>query len=199
MDERTLNIVAAALQWEARYRKGEHLAGTGAFLPPIDGLDPDFVQALSLFGLKGGRLLEIGAGLGEQAMHFSRLGFKVTATDVSTTAVEHARKAADEVGDEIEFLADDILRTTLRGPYDLIVDRGCYTLLAEEWMREKYCRTVHGLLAQQGLFFLKTDAKKKNVARELENRFRLLESWETRYHDKAGPKAAFHVFETMGR
>lgn len=199
MDEKTLNLVAAALQWEARYRKGEHLAGTGAFLPKIDEFDPDFEQALSLSGLKGGRLLEIGAGLGDQARHFSRLGFQVTATDVSPTAAEHARKAAAVAGDHVEFLTDDILRTALRGPYDLIVDRGCYTLLAEEWMREEYCCNVHRLLAPQGLLFLKTDAKEKNVARELENRFRLLESWETSYHEETGPKAAFHVFGTLGR
>lgn len=195
MDERTLNIVAAALQWEARYRKGEYLAGTGAFLPPIDGLDPDFVQALSLFGLKGGRLLDIGSGTGDQARHFSKLGFQVTATDASPTAVAHARKAPDEAGDEIEFLVDDILRTTLRGPYDLIVDRGCYTLLAEEWMRGEYCRTVHGLLAPQGLFFLKTDAK-NSVIEELTGRFVILHSRESRYHDEKGPKAAFFVLKS---
>ena len=190
MDEKTLNIAAAALQWEARYRKGEHLAGKGAFLPKIDEFDPDFEQALSLSRLKGGRLLEIGAGLGDQARHFSRLGFQVTATDVSPTAVEHARKMTNEAGDKIEFLVDDILRTALLGPYDLIVDRGCYTLLAEEWMCEEYCRTVHGLLAPQGLLFLKTDAK-NTVTEELTSRFVVLYSLESRYHEEKGPKAAF--------
>ena len=194
MDERTLNTVAAALQWEARYRKGEHLSGKGAFLPEIGGLDPDFERALLHFGVKHGRLLDIGAGVGEQAMHFSRLGFKVTATDVSPSAVEHAKKAAADAGGEIEFLTDDILRTSLQGPYDLIVDRGCYTLL-DQSMREDYCRNVNKLLSPNGLFFLKTDAKEKNVVRELGARFRLLDFRETRYHQEKGPKAAFHVLK----
>lgn len=192
MDERTLNTVAAALQWEARYRKGEHLSGKGAFLPEISCLDPDFEQALLHFGIVGGRLLDIGTGLGEQAMHFSLRGFKVTAADVSPSAVEHAKKAAADAGGEIEFLTDDILRTSLQGPYDLIVDRGCYTLL-DQSMREDYCSNVYKLLSPIGLFFLKTDANEKNVARELGSRFRLLEFREACYHQEKGPKAAFHV------
>lgn len=196
MDENKLHTVAIALQWEARYRKGEHLVGKGAFLPELDSLDKDFAKALDLFGVKSGRLLDIGTGLGVQARHFSRLGFTVTATDVSSTAVEYARKAAVAAGDQIEFLADDILRTALRGPYDLIVDRGCYTLL-HDWMREDYCCNVYNLLAPEGLLFLKIDAQKKAVTEQLADRFRVIHTYETSYHLEIGPKAVFNVLESL--
>lgn len=201
-DDKRLKTVAIRLGWESRYRKGEHLAGKGVFLPDLDTLDSDFAEALRLYVFESGRLLEIGAGTGMQAIRYAQSGFDVTAIDVSPAAVDIARKKAEDERvepDRLRFLADDILRTALRGPYDLIVDRGCYTLFAEEWMCEEYCCNVHRLLAPQGLLFLKTDAKKKNVARKLENRFRLLESWESSYHEETGPKAAFHVFGTLGR
>jgi hypothetical protein len=65
--DRKFEIVCNALAWEARYRKEEHLSGEGLFLPPADSLDPDFTQALELFGIKCGRLLDIGTGFGLQA------------------------------------------------------------------------------------------------------------------------------------
>jgi len=196
MDERTLNILARALKWEARYRKREHLDGKGLFLPRVDGFDPDFSEALTHLGINGGRLLEIGAGLGDQARHFSRLGFRVTATDVSHTAVEHAKRAAADAGYDVEFIADNILMSALSGCYDLIVDRGCYSLFCEDWMRKEYCRKVRGLLAPGGVFFLKTD-KQKTVINELTEGFRIVYSRDTRYHEEKGPKAEFHVLRAL--
>lgn len=83
MNDRELQTACLALKWEARYRKGEHLSGKGAFLPVMDALDPDFAQAIDQFAIKSGKLLDIGTGMSIQARHFSRLGFQVTATDVS--------------------------------------------------------------------------------------------------------------------
>jgi len=48
MDEKKLKTGAIALNWEARYRKGEHLGGKGAFLPDLNILDTDFAKAINL-------------------------------------------------------------------------------------------------------------------------------------------------------
>jgi len=194
MDDRKLQAVREALAWEAAYYKREHLSGKGAFLPSLDVLDSDFAQALELFGIKGGRLLEIGTGLGTQARCFARLGFEVTATDVSPTCVDTARIAAAKAGDcgNIEFVADNILLTVLQGPYDLITDRGCYTLM-QEWMREQYCRNVRRLLAPAGWLLIKIDAGRRDEIRSLETCFRILQSCPSRYSLEWGHEAYFFV------
>ena len=159
-------------------------------------LDTDFAQTLELFGIKGGRLLDIGTGLGTPARCFARLGFEVTATDVSSTCVDTARITAIEAGDSgnIEFIADNILTTVLQGPYDLITDRGCYTLLQEKWMRERYCRSVRRLLAPAGWLLIKVDAGEcDTIIRPLETSFRILQSCSSSYSMEQSPKAHFFV------
>src|SRR5215472_15307009 len=44
------------------------------------------------------RLLELNCGTGEDALHFARQGFHVTACDISAAMVEEARKKAKEKG-----------------------------------------------------------------------------------------------------
>lgn len=201
MDEKKLKTACIALGWEARYRKGTHLTGKGAFLPELDILDKDFVEALELFNIMGGRLLDIGTGLGMQAIRYAQLGFDVTAIDVSPTSIENARiKAAKESIDPglLTLVTDNILASALKGPFDLIADRGCYTLL-KDWMLEDYCCNVHRLLSPYGLFLLKVDAGKSEKTKFLETYFRILQSWNTHYpgEQKQGPLADFFILKPL--
>lgn len=141
-------------------------------------MDQDFVKALEFFRVQNGRLLDIGTGLGIQPIRYAQSGFEVTATDVLSTSIETARNKVDvremEAG-TVTFIADNILSSALDGLFDVITDRGCYTLL-KEWMCEDYCRNVHRLLSPKGLFLLKVDAKRYEMIETLKSRFCIVQS-----------------------
>jgi len=106
-------------------------------------------------------ILDIGTGVGEQAIFLAKKGFEVTATDVSGTALEGGRKLAaiNEVG--VTFIVDNIIDTKLAGQFDLIIDRGCFTILPAEYKND-YFLAIKKLLKVNGWFFLKADKKKSN-------------------------------------
>ena len=82
-------------------------------------------------------------------------GYDVTATDVSSAAIDYARKNAVARGADVSFVQDDILATRLSGRFDVVVDRGCLHVLPPE-QRRAYVDAVAGLLASPGWLFLKT-------------------------------------------
>lgn len=200
-DEKKLKTLAITLRWEARYSKGEHLTGDGAFLPELDTLDRDFAAALELSGIRNGKLLEIGTGLGVQAMRYAQSGFDVMAIDISTTAMEHARNKAAEGGiatGSLRFVADNILMTALQDTFDVVTDRGCFTTF-KEWELADYCRNVHRLLKPDGLFLLKINAGQYEMTKPLESHFRIEQSFDTYYYGepRQGPRAVFFILKPL--
>lgn len=136
-----------------------------------------------------------------QAFRYAQLGFEVTATDVSATSIKKAGRKAEEenVGpDKLVFVTDNILRTVLQGTFDVISDRGCFTLL-QGWMRDDYCSNIYRLLNPNGLFLIKIDAKKKAVADTIEAHFRIEQTWESHYsgEEKNGPHARFFILRPL--
>ncbi len=201
MNDEKLKTLAITLRWEARYRQGEHLTGEGAFLPELATLDRDFAEALDRFGVRRGRLLEIGTGVGRQAICYARAGFEVTAVDVSATAIEQARRHAEMAGlgaDTLRFAADNILHTGLKDRFDVIADRGCYATL-KVWEWPVYARNVHGLLKPDGLFLLKINAGQQKRLGPLEAYFLIEQSYDTHYHGepRQGPPAGFFILKPI--
>ncbi len=89
----------------------------------------ELVRVLDAGSLPGTTVLELGCGTGTNAIEFARRGYRVTAVDLSSTAVKRAREKARRLGVRIEFRRADILRTNLGGPYDVLFDRGVYHVL----------------------------------------------------------------------
>jgi len=137
-------------QWEELYQERE-IESLPWFNPE---LDEDLENALDELGLWGGSALDLGTGPGTQAIHLTRRGFNVTATDISAAAICLAREKAQKQGFEITWEQDDILYARLDRQFDLIFDRGCFHVLNPE-RREDYVRTVSGLLNTGGYLFLK--------------------------------------------
>jgi 2-polyprenyl-3-methyl-5-hydroxy-6-metoxy-1,4-benzoquinol methylase len=117
-------------------------------------LDPDLERALAAHGVSTGTALDLGTGPATQAYALAKLGFRVTASDLSTQAVDQARGGAAERGLTLEAVQDDILATRLHGPFDLVLDRGCFHVL-EPSDRAAYARTLSGFVPPGGWFFLK--------------------------------------------
>jgi len=98
-----------ALGWfDALYREA---AGDNEVIPWAD-LEPNsyFRKWSEANGLKGdGRAaLVVGCGLGDDAKYLHDLGFKVTAFDLSPTAIEWAKKLYGDT--EIEFRTADLFK-----------------------------------------------------------------------------------------
>jgi 3-polyprenyl-4-hydroxybenzoate decarboxylase len=107
-----------AADWDAIYRAGR--AGAPVLPWASATCDADIAEALVAHAPSGGRLLDVGCGLGQVARHAAERGYQVVATDLSETALHVARETA---GRDIVWLQDDICATRLCGPFDVIVDR----------------------------------------------------------------------------
>jgi 2-polyprenyl-3-methyl-5-hydroxy-6-metoxy-1,4-benzoquinol methylase len=117
-------------------------------------LDPDLDQALTKLNLHTSTALDLGTGPGTQAIALAERGFKVTATDISATAIQKAQAIAKEKGLDISWRQDDILNSHLDQEFDFVFDRGCFHVLPPE-RRQDYVRVVANLIKPNGYLFLK--------------------------------------------
>jgi SAM-dependent methyltransferase len=117
-------------------------------------LDPDVARALDTQRIESGRALDVGTGTGTQAIALAARGFDVTGTDISPAAAAAAAQRAAERNARARFLADDVLSSRLADRFDLILDRGCFHVLAPE-RRPDYVRAMADRLAPAGHLFLK--------------------------------------------
>ena len=91
--------------------------------------DENLISYLDRGLITPGRALDLGCGPGRNALHIASAGFAVDAVDLSPTAIAWAKDRARDVGAEVHFHCGDaftLTATTLRGPYDLIYDSGCF-------------------------------------------------------------------------
>ncbi|TJZ52110.1 class I SAM-dependent methyltransferase [Streptomyces piniterrae] len=76
-----------------------------------------------------GRALDLGCGLGRNAVYLASQGFEVDAVDISAAAIAWAEDRAREAGAKVRFHCGDALApagSELDGPYDLIYDSSCF-------------------------------------------------------------------------
>ena len=116
---------------------------------------PDAVLVSETSRLTPGRALEMGCGMGENAIWLAEQGWQVTAVDFSDEAVGMARKLASERGAAIDFVAADAAEYQPDGLYDLITS--FYIQLPPEG-RAKMLSNVAKALAPGGvLLFVSHD------------------------------------------
>jgi SAM-dependent methyltransferase len=73
-------------------------------------------------GLTPGRALDLACGEGRNALWLAALGWRVTAVDFSSVAIEKARRRAAEDGVDVDFLCSDLLEYEPEpSSYDLVV------------------------------------------------------------------------------
>jgi len=142
--------------WDEIYSYGPQIQRLPWF---TNDLDSDLREELNCRNIRGGKFLDIGTGPATQAIQLSKLGFEVTATDISQRAIMRARSLSQDV----KFIADDILDSRLSKDgylFDYIFDRGCFHTLNPKY-RSQYVTQVKKLMARRALFFLKTFSSKQ--------------------------------------
>jgi SAM-dependent methyltransferase len=96
--------------WDERYRAK----------PDIWSGNPNAVLVAEATDLQPGTALDAGAGEGGDAFWLAARGWKVTAADISSVAIERAAKRASERGLAITWLHADLAKASAPGTYDLV-------------------------------------------------------------------------------
>ncbi len=125
--------------------------GEAAFdgAPPPTGIPWDIHQAqprlmeLEALGGISGEVLDIGCGLGDNAIYLASRGHSVTGLDGSPAAIEEARRRAAEAGVTVTFdVADATDLSGYGGRFDTVVDSGLYHCLDDDG-RQAYIAALY--------------------------------------------------------
>lgn len=112
--------------------------------PPWDTKAPkETVVAWQDGGWVRGDVLDVGCGLGDNAIYLAKNGHHVTGLDISPTALKTAERRAADAGVEVTFAVAD--STTLEGytdAFDTIVDSGMFHCLDDDGKRS-YAAAAH--------------------------------------------------------
>jgi SAM-dependent methyltransferase len=96
--------------WDERYRSK----------PEIWSGNPNAALVAEVSDLPPGTALDAGAGEGGDARWLAARGWKVTAADISSVAIERASKRASERGLTITWLHTDFAKAAAPDTYDLV-------------------------------------------------------------------------------
>ena len=136
-----------AERWDSSYRADSP--------PPWDiGRPQPRFAALAATGVFRGRLLDCGCGTGEHALLAASLGADVTGIDLSSYAIEQARRKADSRGLTVRFEAADALQLPSPDePFDVVIDSGVFHSF-DDADRVRYVASLRRQLRVSGACYL---------------------------------------------
>jgi cyclopropane fatty-acyl-phospholipid synthase-like methyltransferase len=122
--------------------------------PPWDtGISPPELLA-HIASHPSGRALDLGCGTGTNVITLAKAGWQVTGIDFVRRAIQVARRKVRQAGVNADLRVGDVTRLDdLRGPFDLILDIGCYHGLSTPG-KQAYRENICNLLAPTGNFLM---------------------------------------------
>jgi SAM-dependent methyltransferase len=112
---------------------------------------------------QGSRLIDVGCGSGTNAIFLAKNGFRVSAVDVSKSAVEVARRRVERAGVSVDLrVADALDLPFLTRAFDGGVDMGCFHTIPPR-KRAEYGREVGRVLKPGACYLLSWSAPESPV------------------------------------
>ena len=112
--------------------------------PPWDNKAPsESVIGWQTGGWVHGDVLDIGCGLGDNAVYLAKNGHTVTGLDISPTALITAERRAKDAGVDVKFaVADSTKLDGYTDAFDTVIDSGLFHSLDDDG-RRSYAAAVH--------------------------------------------------------
>jgi len=122
--------------------------------PPWDtGVSPPELK-LFMENNPPGKALDLGCGTGTNVISLAKKGWQATGVDFAGQAIREARRKAKRAGVAARFLVEDVTQLEgVEGPFDLILDMGCFHTLSGESI-QAYCANLARLLADGGTYMM---------------------------------------------
>jgi cyclopropane fatty-acyl-phospholipid synthase-like methyltransferase len=109
------------------------------------------------------RILELGAGLGHNAIHLAKKGLNVIASDVSPNSVKRCKTLALEAEVNLQCEVIDIFNLTGdEGIFDMIYEKGCWHTFFSAASQRKFVLAVSALLSEQGMWISSSGSADNN-------------------------------------
>jgi SAM-dependent methyltransferase len=132
-------------QFETMYRQTATSHGLPVATPWDIGAAQPAVRRLVALGAIQGEVLDAGTGPGHHAIYLAAQGYSVTGIDASVTAIERARRNAEDAGVTVDFrVADATKLQGLEGRFDTVVDSAFYHLFyGQTELQRSYLKALH--------------------------------------------------------
>ena len=143
------------VDFDSLYERGEMVEGVDVAAVPWDigGAQPVVIEAEGAGRLRGA-VLDVGCGLGDNAIFLARQGHQVTGIDIAPAAIAQAKQRAEQHGVDVTFaVADATSLAGLDGQFDSVLDGACYHTLDED-ARDDYAAALHRATRPDGLLTL---------------------------------------------
>lgn len=139
------------MDWNETYRSGDYKRHWDSSYP-----SPELAGLVSTIGnISTWKIMDVGCGTGEDAIFLSSYAKQVYGLDVSSLAIEIAKKKSLKKGVGAMFVTGSVFSTPFDNDYfDLITDRGClHNIGLEDW--PKYETEVYRVMRIGGILFLR--------------------------------------------
>ena len=132
--------------WEARYQAND--------IPwELGHHDPYLESVIERYAIEPCRTLEVGCGQGYNAIWLAQMGFDLLGIDVSSTAIEAARRLALSASINARFEQANILEGPIdKEPFDFAYDRAVMHLFEEVEHRERYVANLAASMRPGALY-----------------------------------------------
>lgn len=131
-----------------------------------DEPDKELTRLIESQKVKPSRVLDVGCGIGTDAIYLALRGSNVTAIDVSNEAIRLARERAEKMGAKVDFKVANILDVEFQEEgFDFINDRGCFHHINPS-DRGDFGREVNRMLEPNGYYYLRCWSDRENEREE---------------------------------